>query len=110
MNTEVQGLSKAFLKQQERIRVDEMMADREHQVRLENGNSLRAEWNEALEESSWKKRITEENKLIQEEIRLATKASLSVRRVALQQLLCADQEKYELELHAQGKTFFKQRI
>ncbi|KAK3097793.1 hypothetical protein FSP39_013214, partial [Pinctada imbricata] len=76
----------------------------------EKNTNLRAEWNENLEKASWNKRIEHENKLIKDEMRQAAKASLAVRRTALQQLIAKEKDMYEQELHLLGKTFFKQRI
>ncbi|XP_061174276.1 cilia- and flagella-associated protein 141-like [Saccostrea echinata] len=104
------NMKEAFLKQQERIQKDEMMAGRENIVRLEKNTNLRAEWNENLEKVSWNKRIQDENKRIQDEVRLAAKAAIAVRRKALQQLIQKEMDMYEQELSLQGKTFFKQRI
>ncbi|XP_056022564.1 uncharacterized protein LOC125651622 isoform X1 [Ostrea edulis] len=70
------NMTEAFLKQQERIQKDEMMADRENIVRLEKNTNLRAEWNENLEKVSWNKRIQNESKRIQDEVRLAAKAAI----------------------------------
>lgn len=39
---------------------------------------MRAEWNENLEKVSWNKRIQNENKNIQDEVRLAAKAAIAV--------------------------------
>lgn len=39
---------------------------------------MRAEWNENLEKVSWNKRIQNENKKIQDEVRLAAKAVIAV--------------------------------
>ncbi|KAK3592949.1 hypothetical protein CHS0354_036809 [Potamilus streckersoni] len=101
-------LRKAYQMQVDRIKNDEMMAERDNIVRLhkygdfwdemashfshieeaamdeetrrkENIVSQRALWNESLEQSSWTKRIKEENKKIKEELRMAAKASLAVR-------------------------------
>lgn len=104
------NMKDAFLKQQERIQKDEMMAERENIVRLEKNTNLRAEWNENLEKVSWNKRIQNENKKIQDEVRLAAKAAIAVRRKALQQLIQKEIDMYEQELSLLGKTFFKQRI
>ncbi|XP_048736268.1 uncharacterized protein LOC125651622 isoform X2 [Ostrea edulis] len=104
------NMTEAFLKQQERIQKDEMMADRENIVRLEKNTNLRAEWNENLEKVSWNKRIQNESKRIQDEVRLAAKAAIVVRRKALRELIEKEMEMFEQELSLQGKTFFKQRI
>ncbi|VDI47183.1 Hypothetical predicted protein [Mytilus galloprovincialis] len=118
------GGSKAFkesrLRQQERIQdsdegsdqdeTDEMMADRQNVVRLELITNQRAGWHTNLEKASWNKNIQHQDKKIQEELRLAAKASLAVRQKALQNQIARDSEKYEQELHLKGKTFFKQRI
>ncbi|KAL3866500.1 hypothetical protein ACJMK2_043793 [Sinanodonta woodiana] len=103
-------LRQAFQMQADRIKNDEMMAERNNLVKLENIVSQRALWNESLEQSSWTKRIKEEDKKIKEELRMAAKASLAVRRVALQNLLAKEIAQYGAELEIQGKTFFKQRI
>uniref|UniRef100_A0A8W8HRP4 Uncharacterized protein n=1 Tax=Magallana gigas TaxID=29159 RepID=A0A8W8HRP4_MAGGI len=92
------NMKDAFLKQQERIQKDEMMAERENIVRLEKNTNLRAEWNENLEKVSWNKRIQNENKKIQDEVRLAAKAAIAVRRKALQQLIQKEIDMYEQEL------------
>ncbi|KAJ8304798.1 hypothetical protein KUTeg_018381, partial [Tegillarca granosa] len=89
---------------------DEMMAARENVVRLEKITNQRAEWNENLELACWKKRIRNDEARIQDEVKQAAKASITVRRIALQQLLEKDHEIYEKELNLLGKTFFKQRI
>ncbi|XP_063435357.1 cilia- and flagella-associated protein 141-like [Mytilus trossulus] len=108
------GGSKAFkesrLRQQERIQTDEMMADRQNVVRLELITNQRAGWHTNLEKASWNKNIQHQDKKIQEELRLAARASLAVRQKALQNQIARDSEKYEQELHLKGKTFFKQRI
>ena len=44
----------------------------------EKNTNLRAEWNENLEEASWKKRIKQENDIIKGELRMAAKATLAV--------------------------------
>lgn len=44
----------------------------------EKNTNLRAEWNENLEKVSWNKRIQNENKKIQDEVRLAAKADIAV--------------------------------
>ncbi|KAL4227235.1 hypothetical protein ACF0H5_012680 [Mactra antiquata] len=104
------NLRKAYENQVERIKYDEVMADRENVVRLEKQINQRAAWNENLEESSWKKRIRNEHAHVKNEMKMASKAALSVRRVALKQLLERDLEMWEKELALQGKTFYKQRI
>lgn len=104
------NLKQAFQKQQERIQRDEMMAARENVVRLEKITNQRAEWNENLELACWKKRIRNDEARIQDEVKQAAKASITVRRIALQQLLEKDHEIYEKELNLLGKTFFKQRM
>jgi len=104
------NLKKAYENQVERIKYDEKMADRENVVRLEHNTNLRAKWNENLEEASWKKRINNENGMIKGELKMATKAALSVRRVALKQLFEREMEMFEQELSLLGKTFYKQRI
>ncbi|XP_045189902.1 cilia- and flagella-associated protein 141-like isoform X2 [Mercenaria mercenaria] len=92
------------------VTYDEVMADRENVVRLEKNVNQRAAWNENLEEASWKKRIRSEGDIIKAELRMAAKAALAVRRVALKQLLEKELEMWEKELSLQGKTFYKQRI
>ncbi|XP_060551510.1 cilia- and flagella-associated protein 141-like isoform X2 [Ruditapes philippinarum] len=92
------------------VTYDEVMADRENVVRLEKNVNQRATWNEKLEESSWGKRIRSEADVIKAEMRMAAKAALSVRRVALKQLLEKEYEIWEKELSLKGKTFYKQRI
>lgn len=108
------GGSKRFkearLRQQERIETDDRMADRQNVVRLEQITNQRAGWNANLEKSCWNKSIGYQNKKIQEELKLAAKASLAVRQRALQNLIAKEKEIYEQELILQGKTFFKQRI
>lgn len=104
------NLKKAFEAQAERIKYDEMMADRENVVRLEKNVNQRATWNEKLEESSWAKRIKADHEVIRAELRMASKAALAVRRVALKNLLEKELEIWEKELSLQGKTFYKQRI
>lgn len=108
------GGSKSFkearLRQQERIQTDEMMADRQNVVRLDKITNQRAGWAANLEKQCWNKSIDGQQKRIQEELLLAAKASLAVRRKALQNLIERDMEMYEQELHLKGKTFFKQRI
>lgn len=44
----------------------------------EKNTNLRAEWNENLEKVSWNKRIQNESKRIQDEVRLAAKAAIVV--------------------------------
>lgn len=105
-----QAFKEARLRQQERIQTDEMMADRQNVVRLEKITNQRAGWNENLEKACWNKSIQNQNKKIQEELKLAAKASLAVRRRSLQNLIEKEMAIYEKELHLQGKTFFKQRI
>ncbi|XP_052793695.1 uncharacterized protein LOC128227325 isoform X4 [Mya arenaria] len=94
----------------ELITYDEIMADRENVVRLEKNVNQRAGWNENLEVASWKKRIQNEAEYIKSEIRMAAKASLAVRRVALKQQYERELAQWEKELALQGKTFYKQRI
>ncbi|XP_052277285.1 uncharacterized protein LOC127876248 isoform X2 [Dreissena polymorpha] len=89
---------------------DEVMADRENVVRLELQINQRAGWNENLEVASWKKRIRNEADIVKSEMRMAAKAALAVRRVALKQLFEREFEVWEKELGLQGKTFYKQRI
>lgn len=48
---------------------------------------MRAEWNENLEKVSWNKRIQNENKKIQDEVRLAAKAAIAVSLIKLIQLI-----------------------
>ncbi|XP_033750866.1 uncharacterized protein LOC117335054 [Pecten maximus] len=111
MNTSGKSsLKQAFERQKERIQKDEMMADRENVVRLELKTNQRAQWNENLEQSSWKKRIREDDRKISEELRQAHKASIAVRKVALQRQLEQEHDIYEKELYKLGKTFFTQRV
>ncbi|WAR00468.1 hypothetical protein MAR_024850 [Mya arenaria] len=85
-------------------------ADTEEACDKEKNVNQRAGWNENLEVASWKKRIQNEAEYIKSEIRMAAKASLAVRRVALKQQYERELAQWEKELALQGKTFYKQRI
>ncbi|KAK6178957.1 hypothetical protein SNE40_011426 [Patella caerulea] len=105
-----QPRSAAFLMQCDRIRKDEETANQVSQLRLEKQINERALWNEELEEKCQFKKVKENMKQIQEELKMATKAAIEIRRVALKHQLEADKNLYDQELVSQGKTFYKQRI
>ncbi|XP_067664706.1 cilia- and flagella-associated protein 141-like isoform X2 [Haliotis asinina] len=105
-----QGISAGYKQQRARIRLDEEMAEKAAQIRLEKQINERALWNQELEEKSGFKKHQENKKRIQEELRMASRAAIAVRRVALKNLMEKEFAMYTEELKTLGKTFYKQRV
>ncbi|XP_072014412.1 cilia- and flagella-associated protein 141-like [Amphiura filiformis] len=108
-NTENKSLRRALNRQKERIKYDELMAEREGVVKSELTINQYSAWSENLEEASEKKRVKERNEIITGETKLAGKTLLEVRRAALRQQMDKEYAIYEQELQAQGKAFYFKR-
>ncbi|XP_077989470.1 uncharacterized protein LOC144443798 [Glandiceps talaboti] len=106
---ERKSLLKALSRQQERIKYDEVMAEREGILKHEEDVNQKAVWNENLEEASHRRKLKDNIDIMKKETKLHGKALVEVRRAALRQLLQRDSALYEQELHAQGKTFYVKR-
>ncbi|XP_071103190.1 cilia- and flagella-associated protein 141-like isoform X1 [Haliotis cracherodii] len=103
-------ISAAYKQQRARIRMDEEIAEKTSQIRLEKQINERALWNQDLEEKSNFRKHQENTKRIQGELRMATRAAIAVRRAALKRLMEKEFAMYTEELKTQGKTLYKQRV
>ncbi|XP_070542598.1 uncharacterized protein [Ptychodera flava] len=103
------SLQKALQRQQERIKYDDTMAERQAILKHEEDVNQKAVWNENLEEASHRRRLKDNIANMKAETKLHGKALVEVRRAALKRLLDGDLAMYEQELHAQGKTFYTKR-
>ncbi|CAH1255629.1 centrosomal protein of 131 kDa-like [Branchiostoma lanceolatum] len=93
----------------QRIKKDEMYASRQNTVRHEKETNLVSEWSEGLEEASEKKRYKADLSKMKEEVRLANRAMVAVRRAALKKQIEEEHRAHEQELHAMGKAFYIKR-
>ena len=105
-----ESLIKSMNREKERILKDELMAERVKQVEHEANVNLRSEWAEGLEESSYRKKIKQEKKIIKSELKFAGKSIVAVRRAALRNLLEQEHDMYEKELHSKGYAFYVKRV
>jgi len=103
------SLIKSLNYEKDRILKDELTAERVLQVEKERDVNLKANWSEALEEASQKKRFQLNKQEIKHELSYANKALVTVRRAALRELLEREHSTYEAELHKQGKAFYIKR-
>ncbi|XP_071504949.1 uncharacterized protein [Diadema setosum] len=108
-NTENINLQRALNRQKERIKHDELMAEREAVVRSELKVNQKAEWTENLEEASAARRMRGEKAAVKAEVAIASKALVAVRRAALREQIEQEYAMYEQELRAQGKAFYFKR-
>lgn len=103
------NLRKALKRQEERIKNDEFNSEQKAKVKSEIRVNQIADWMEKQEENSEGRMLKEWAADTKEELSLANKELTAVRRAQLQKLLYTEQALYEMELNAQGKSFFKQR-
>ncbi|XP_064609956.1 uncharacterized protein LOC135473932 [Liolophura sinensis] len=110
VNNANKSLQRALRGQRDRVEAEELHADRERGLKRDHEITLKADWNEKLEEVAGRKRLTESFKTIKEEVRLGRKAALAVRQEALRQQLQQERTMFQSELNTAGKTFYFQRI
>jgi len=70
----------------------------------------RARWFSSLEEDNEKKRQRKESDLVNNELKMANKEFIKIRRAQLRKLLTEENIQYEKELNENGKAFYKKRI
>lgn len=109
-NPSAKTLKKALLRQEQRIKNDEDMTEKEIAVRNETRTALIADWVEQLEETYFKKKVRRQTDEIKGELVHSNRELTSVRKVQLRNLLTKEQEQYAQELSDAGKTFHTQRI
>ncbi|KAK7479663.1 hypothetical protein BaRGS_00029039 [Batillaria attramentaria] len=102
--------SDCFKAQLQRIQDDEMQAAKLRAADMATDINEKAKWAEKLETKVAYKRVAITLKQCKAETRQAAKASIMVRRRALELLLQKDTAGYAEELAALGKTFHKQRV
>ena len=109
-NPSAKALKKALQRQEQRIKNDEAMTEKEISVRDDMRTVLLADWVEKLDETCFKKKAKRNAEETKGELHHANKELIAVRRAQLQNLLANEQEVYEEELNSLGKTFHTQRI
>lgn len=103
-------ISKAQARQHQQRLADEKIQAQEQGMRNEVKATLRASWNESLEEVSERKILVKKTEEIQREVVLANKALVMVRRAQLKQLLEEEWREYETEFHDLGLAFHRDRL
>merc|ERR1711963_168169 len=96
--------------QTQRIADDEEMAIKLAVADKEWDVNEKAKWAEKLEEKTGYQRAKNAMKQCEIEVKAASKASITVRRRALEVQMEKETAMYNQELCTQGKTFHKQRI
>ncbi|CAB4016624.1 Hypothetical predicted protein [Paramuricea clavata] len=109
-NPSAKMLKKALQRQQQRIRNDESMTEKEVAVKNDMRTILLADWVEKLEETCFKKKAKRNAEEMKGELHHANQELIAVRRAQLQNLLANEEEQYAEELNNMGKTFHTQRI
>ena len=105
-----EALIRSMNREKDRVMKDELLAEREKQLKRESDVNLKAEWSEGLEEASYRKRLKHEQSRVKSELSLANKAIVASRRAALRNLFEKEHELYEKELHAMGRAFYVKRV
>ncbi|RDD45174.1 Uncharacterized protein C1orf189 [Trichoplax sp. H2] len=95
--------------QQRRIQKEEEVLNNERIVELSSKGNLIAKWSEQLEEASDRRRLKHTHEGIRQEMKMANKELLYVRRAQLKKLLEDEHIQYEQELRGMGKAFYKER-
>ncbi|XP_014339552.1 uncharacterized protein LOC106701982 [Latimeria chalumnae] len=100
----------SLLKEEERIRLDELFASRNAAAKQDNLIRLRADWVDSVENLCTSKIQKRDMCKIKEELHYARNAFVLVRRAALKQMLELEFQQYRSELALAGKAFFTQRL